>query len=234
MMKKSNAVVVILGLMVLLLAGPVYAAGEGQPTIFGKTHGEWSAQWWQWLESRDFIPLTEQGAVDCSEGQQGPVWFLAGTDGSGPLERECTVRGVKHLFFPLVNAEFNNEPDETTCADGPLGGPCTEDEKRGILDGIMSDNTPGFFNSRACHLDSTVDGVPSLFSDFAIVRTQSPPFLILDDPEAVSDGFWVMLRLPKGQHTLHIKGALCDLDTNEPFFEVDVTYNLTLIADDDA
>jgi len=228
MMKKSNAVVVIFGLMVLLMVIPAFAADTGQPAIFGKTYGEWSANWWQWLESQDFIPSTEQGKVDCSAGQLGRVWFLAGSEGTGPAERKCTVPSGTLLFFPLVNAEFNNEPDETTCADGPLGGPCTEAEKREILDGVMSDNTPGIFNSRACNLDSTVDGIPTLFSNFATVRTQSPPFPFLGDTETVSDGIWVMLSLPEGKHTLHFKGALCDLDTNIPIFEVDVTYKLTV------
>lgn len=228
MMKKRNAGAVIFGLMGLHMVTPAFAGNTGQPAIFEKTYGEWSANWWQWLESQNFTPLTEQGKVDCSKGQQGHVWFLAGTDGSDPIERECTVPKGKLLFFPLVNAEFNNAPDETTCEDGPLGGPCTEDEKRVILDGIMSDNTPGLLNSRACNLESTVDGIPTLFSGFATARTQSPPFPFLDDQETVSDGFWVMLSLPEGQHTLHFKGALCDLDTNLPIFEVDVTYNLNV------
>ncbi|RJX31828.1 MAG: hypothetical protein C4531_07105 [Desulfurivibrio sp.] len=223
-MNKSYAGLVIFGLTGLLMVAPAFADASGQPEIFEKTYGEWSAKWWQWLEAQNFTPLTAQGEVDCSQGQTGPVWFLAGTDGSGPVERECTVPKGTLLFFPLVNAEFNNVPNETTCE----GGPCTEDEKRVILDGLMSDNTPGLLNSRACNLESTVDGIPTLFSGFAIARTQSPAFLYLDDHETVSDGFWVMLSLPEGQHTLHFKGALCDLDSGSQLFEVDVTYNLNV------
>ncbi|XOF33917.1 MAG: hypothetical protein ACL93V_01045 [Candidatus Electrothrix sp. YB6] len=218
-MKNSNAAVVILGLIVFLTAGSAYAGDKGNPAVFGKTYGEWSAEWWQWRESQDPNPLMEEGVVDCSKGQRGPVWFLAGTGGGGPIERECTVPKGKHLFFPLVNLVFYNGPGESY----------TVDEKRDFLDGAMSDNTPGFFNSRACRLDVTVDEVPSLFSGTAIVRAQSPLFLHHDDSEAVSDGFWVMLRLPEGQHTLHIQGAICDLDSNLPLFEVDVTYNLTVL-----
>ena len=76
MMKKSNAVVVFLGLMVLLMVTPAFAEDTGQPAIFEKTYGEWTANWWQWLESQDFTPLTEEGKVDCSAGQLGPVGFL--------------------------------------------------------------------------------------------------------------------------------------------------------------
>lgn len=227
-MKKRNAVCVVSGLVAVFMVTPSFAENTGQPKIFEKTYGEWSASWWQWLESQDSMPLTEHGNIDCSEGQEGPVWFLAGTDGTGPAERKCSVSGQKLLFFPLVSGEFHNAPDETTCADGPLGGPCTEAEKREILDGLMSDMIPGFYNSRVCNLETTVDGIPTLFANYAAVRSQSPSFTYLGDAETVSDGVWVMLSLPDGKHTLHFEGALCDLDTNTPIFEVDVTYKLTV------
>jgi hypothetical protein len=35
-------------------------------------------------------------------GQDGPVWFLAGTPG-GPVTRDCTIPEGKQLYFPLVN-----------------------------------------------------------------------------------------------------------------------------------
>ncbi len=223
-MRKNRVVVVILGIIFLFSAGFIHAADKVQPKIHGKTYGEWSALWMQWLESQGFAPVGEQGDVDCSLGQKGPVWFLAGT-GGGTAERRCVVSTGKDLFFPLVNAWFNNLPDEDTCANGPLGGPCTEEEKREILDGIMSDNIPGI---RACNLDVTVDGVPALYSTFAIARTQSPTFLFQGDEEAVADGFWVMLHLSEGDHELHFKGAICEIDTNIQIFSVDVVYELSV------
>jgi len=225
MITTRNTVIVTLGLMAVLMVGSAYADDKGQPKILGKTYGEWSGKWWQWLDKQDPDPLTEQGFIDCSKGQQGAVWFLAGTDGyMGPIERECTVPEGKPLFFPLVSLEFHNGPGETF----------SEDDKRDFLDGILSDNIPGPFNTRACNLVATVDSIPILFTGAAIIRTQSPPFKLYDDPKAVSDGFWVRLDLSEGHHTLHIKGALCSLDgQNVPWLpEVDVLYNLTVIGNE--
>jgi hypothetical protein len=75
------------------------------------TYGDWSAKWWQWLYS---IPLESNPQlsgippnpdVDCSQGQSGPVWFLA-ADFGGTAVRSCTVPTGISLFFPVVNTYF--------------------------------------------------------------------------------------------------------------------------------
>lgn len=232
----------ILGALLAVLAvttiTPTYAEPPAQPKIHGKTYGEWSAQWWQWVRSIPdpdgaSHPLTNSGVVDCSIGQSGPVFFLAGVKGGGnPVVRECAVPAHTELFFPLFNAVFLNDLADV---------PATEAEKREILEGIFGDIAPSVFNSRACNLASTVDGVSSVLSGIAIARTQSPAFrleILADDvfgatpgtidDEAVSDGFWVMLRLSAGTHTLRLQGDLCDRDTNLPIpgLHQDVTYTL--------
>jgi hypothetical protein len=239
MIKKRHAVDVLVFFLMLTAAVTADAGGKGQLTIHGKTYGEWSAKWWQWIRSipdpdGQSHPLTNSGEVDCSIGQSGPVFFLAGTTGSTPVVRECTVPKGKELFFSPLNFMFHNEP-----ADPPL----TEAEKRELLDSVIDDhdNILDPFNGRACHLAVTVDGVSTVFSAVTVARTQSPAFRIAIgahdvfggtagtvDEAAVSDGFWVTLRLPKGQHTLQVQGALCDLSTHEPLagFQQDYTYHL--------
>ena len=238
-MKKRSVIDVLVFLLLLVAVAPANAGGKEQPTIHGKTYGEWSAKWWQWIRSipdpdGSSHPLTNSGQVDCSIGQSGPVFFLAGTIGSAPVVRECTVPKGKELFLSPLNFMFHNEP-----ADPPL----TEAEKRQLLDSVIDDHDSILdpFNGRACNLAVTVNGVSMVFSAVTIARTQSPAFRIeigehdvfggtagTVDEAAVSDGFWVMLRLPKGQHTLHVQGALCTLDTNEPLagFQQDYTYHL--------
>lgn len=235
-MKKKNCVIELLLVLMLLAAiTPTYADDNGQPKIHGKTYGEWSAQWWQWLRSipAQSNPLLGSGQVDCHIGQSGPVVFLAGTTGGAPVVRECTVPQGKELFFSPMNFMYHNEPGDNS----------SEAQKREILDGVLTDTdgaSDGFGGSRACNLATSVDSVPTLFSAIAIARTQSPAFRIVIgdddvfggtagtvDKAAVSDGFWVMLRLPKGEHTLHVQGALCDLN-NQPIagFQQDYTYTL--------
>jgi len=238
-MKKKNILSQhFLVLMLLAAIAPTYADDNGQPKIHGKTYGEWSAKWWQWLRSipAQSNPLLDSGQVDCRIRQSGPVVFLAGTTGGDPVVRECTVPNGKELFFSPMNFMFYNDP-----ADPPP--PLTEAEKRETLDGVLTDTDGAsdvFGGSRACNLTTSVDGVPTVFSAIATARTQSPAFRIeigdddvfggtagTVDEAAVSDGFWVMLRLPKGKHTLHVQGALCDLN-NQPIagFQQDYTYTL--------
>jgi len=235
MISKHKVIGVLLLLIAVAAVTPAYAHGKGQPEIHGKTYGEWSAKWWQWLRSipAQSNPLLGSGQVDCNIGQSGPVVFLAGTTGNDPVVRECTVPQGKELFFSPMNFMFENDPGETL----------SEAQKREILDGVLTDADGAgdvFGGSRACNLTTSVDSVPSIFSAIATARTQSPAFRIAIgeddvlgapagtvDEEAVSDGFWVMLHLPKGEHTLHVQGALCDLN-NEPIggFQQDYTYIL--------
>ena len=230
---------VLVLLLMLVVSAPAYAGGKGQPKMHGKTYGEWSAKWWQWVRSipdpdGHSNPLTSSGKVDCSIGQSGPVFFLAGTTGSAPVVRECTVPAGKKLLVSPLNFMFFNEP-----TDPPP--PLTVAEKRELLESIFNDTIPGPLNSRACHLAVTVDGVSIVSAAVPIARTQSPAFRIeigehdvfgstagTVDEAAVSDGFWVLLRLPRGQHTLHVQGALCDENTNKPLtgFQQDYTYHL--------
>jgi hypothetical protein len=48
-------------------------------------------------------PVADRTGVHCSNGQAGPVWFLAGTYGTRRTERTCKVPRGKILFFPLIN-----------------------------------------------------------------------------------------------------------------------------------
>lgn len=219
----------VLGILILTGANPALA---GSPKL--DSLGEVSAAWWQWIYSfpASQNPQTKQGAVDCSIGQSGHIWFLAGSPtGTDAYVRSCAVPHQKALFFPVLNGSWVNEPGENL----------TVAEKRDILDGVISDLRPGFLadlglpGSRSCRLEVTVDGEISTFS-VPTVRVQSPPFVASKgghvDPEAISDGFWVLLPpLSPGQHVLHIRGAFCDFESTEihPIFgAVDITYNLTV------
>src|SRR5439155_1376139 len=71
---------------------------------YGLSYAEWGAQWWRWAYSfpvAQFPPL-QSGELDCSAGQSGPVWFLAGTVGQGPVTRSCTIPTGKALFIPII------------------------------------------------------------------------------------------------------------------------------------
>lgn len=219
--------------------------------VAGKTYGELSGIWWQWAYDNGFADQSgvfADGEIDCSAGQEGDVWFLAGKGvedccdadlGQLAAERFCIdpIPSGKRLFFPLINANWYN-PDPNCPPEQPDDGDdsnnlCTVEEKRVILDEIFSDFEPGPYNSRACYLSAHVDGVPVIFDGTLIARTQSPAMLMVDDPEAVADGIYVMLpRLSKGQHTIEFTGAICAFDgTNELeniLFGSSIRYVLTI------
>src|SRR5437868_1105498 len=49
-----------------------------QSKPYGKSYGEWSAEFWKWEFS---LPINQHplfDTADCSAGQSGQVWFLGG------------------------------------------------------------------------------------------------------------------------------------------------------------
>ena len=78
--------------------------------IHGKGYGEWSAEWWKFVQS---IPSSDNPLLHddtCEVGQSGPVWFLTGKWGGSPIiaTRHCTVPSGKYLFFPVVDICLDN------------------------------------------------------------------------------------------------------------------------------
>lgn len=238
MFGKTIKTTTLLSVLLICTVSTTLAHQPGPVKIISKSHGKLAASWWQHISSfpADENPLFEEGEVDCTRGQSGPVLFLAGAD-AAPIERSCTVPS-KALFFPLLNLLYDNAPGEP---------PLTLDEKRVLLDEVMSDTTPGFLadlgfpGTRACDLFATLDGV-AIHHFATIARAQSPPFELVteldgfpsgaDDPEAITDGFWILLpRLSRGDHVLRFGGRFCEFDTfaDHPLFgSVDVTYHLTV------
>lgn len=196
--------------------------------FFDGSYGSLSADWWQWSHSlsKSINPIMQNGSIDCSLGQHGHTWFLAGTMG-GIADRNCSVPHHAALFFPLVNIEDINGPGDCGRSEG-----CTVAEKRQKMGAVMD---------TACDLSSTLDGAPTVFS-YSTVRTQTPPYDItigsddvfgipagIKDSEAIADGYWVLIPyLTKGSHELHIKGSVCDPATHAPAFTTEVTYHLNV------
>lgn len=231
-------------LMAILAAAPQVQAGDSlglfnkdamssrgmtmpeKAHAFGKTYGEWAAAWstW-WLEfevGENEHPSSSMGEIDCSLDNNGHVWFLSGTQG-GSAERECSVPPGRPLFYPLVNAIFMNVPGDCDREEG-----CTVQEKQDVLEEA--------YNDLPCNLYSEIDGVPTGY-----VRAQSgafpaevasdlPPFYPgLADEETVTEGYWALVPpLSVGKHVIEFGGDYCDPETGEPFFEVDVTYHITV------
>src|SRR6266702_5519675 len=219
---------------------PASAHGRPNPQVahinsrpYGMTYGQWNAGWWQWFFS---VPesknpgLATNGALDCSVGQSGAVWFLAGHfQGSGSFTRSCTVPVGKALFIPLINSWADN-----VCNTSPL----TVDQLRpSAARGVIS----------PANLHASIDGNP--LSNLESYRAISPVFSYTLPPSpdnvidaafgvslpcpcwpsltvtpAVADGFYIMLTpLTAGSHSINFGGS-------GPGITLDVTYNLTIVS----
>lgn len=176
----------------------------------------WSAGWWMWIEAMAGAPLEAEGEIDCSQGQDGDVWFIAGTGGGPPVARSGTAPAGKTLFMPLFAANWANEGEENL----------TIGEKRAVLAALFSETEPGLLNSKICNLTATVNG-----AEHAYVRLLSPPFAFGADPEAVADGYYFALRPEPGVYEIAFGGALCDFDTDDVIWPVNVNLTLTVEAD---
>ncbi|TXH67947.1 MAG: hypothetical protein E6Q83_15160 [Thiothrix sp.] len=192
------------------------------PKIYGKTIGNWGHAWWSWAFNipKATNPLLSNGAIDCSIGQSGKVWFLAGNFGE-TSKRSCTIPQGKALFFPIYNSVW------WTPAPGTDAGCKNELDCRKEVGASLGE----------LNYTCKVDGQDCAWK-YSIVRAQSDnlPFTINTDSilvteyedipgtrdVSISDGYWVMLPpLKAGQHKIRFKAKAGD-------FALDVTYNLTV------
>ena len=211
------------------------------PKVYGKTYGEWGAEWWKWAASfpDGMNPVQDETGELCNLGQSGHVWFLAGSFGLTGVERHCTIPAGKAIFYPLVNITWVEEPGDEIFTD--------EEIRWAVALSAAGDN--------ACQLTSTLDtfNTPNVGEVAApvtarlqpVVRAQSPKYTT-DLPEGnifgvapgpnerlIAGGYWVMLPpLTAGEHVLNLHGAGCVENEEgilEKVFETEVTYHLTVV-----
>ena len=177
---------------------------------YGKSYGEWSEAWWQWLWSApvDQNPGLDETGAFIGYGQSGPVWFLAPNYG-GVSERYATIPPGKALFVDVLGWF-----DSPLLGDGP-----GEAELRAAVKAAL-DATD--------QLVCEVDGVP--LENLTAYRFASPTLFSYTLPEnnmfqlmgydapagaydgAVCEGYYVMLApLAVGEHVIHIIGAASSL-----------------------
>jgi len=192
---------------IVSLGVPSVAADEKEVTIVppgakyhGKTYGEWSAAFWQFalaqpVEGHLFLDTPE---FDFSAGQSGGVWFVGAPD--GPLTRTVTLPAGKALFLTLRDVE-------TSSIEAPPFFGATEEEQR-------ANST--WFADHIVDVYCEINGVP--VPNLWNYRAASPQFEFTAPTPwiwgevggkamAVSDGYFLMVELPKGHHTIHFGGT---------------------------
>lgn len=173
-------------------------------------------------------PISDMTGELCALGQEGPVWFLAGTRG-GTVTRECEIPAGKQLFFPLINV---------TCVFFPEYFPTEESIEAALpdLDAWYED----WYDS-VCSLTLRIDG-EEVFPDFDALYEElfvmaSEPFDVeLHDEHFASQyglaggsmfatgiGHYAWIPpLTPGDHIIELGGSRC----GDAPFSTGVTYLL--------
>jgi hypothetical protein len=225
--RRGNSLPVLVLATLLFCSGAVLA-DEKEVTIVppgaiyhGKTYGEWSAEFWQYalaqpLEGHLFLDTPE---FDFSSGQSGSVWFVGAPD--GPLTRTVDLPSGKALFLTLRDVEVSS-------LEAPPFYGATEDEQRTLAT---------WFADHIVEVYCEINGVP--VPNLWDYRAGSPQFEFTAPTPwvwgdvggkgtAVSDGYFLMVELPKGHHTIHFGGTY-HFEAGELLdFPVDLPHDVTL------
>jgi hypothetical protein len=185
---------------------------------------ELTAEWWQWIMSipADENPTTDTTGEDCSQGDFGDIFFLAGTLG-GKVERECTITEGQDILIPIVNTIcIKTEPTDTRES---LLAQCRE------------------FTDQTKNLKLRIDG--KYVRDLESYRVTNTEFFTIEAVEnnifqplglppgsydAVADGYWVLIEgLSAGEHTIIVDGKQHGQTSFGKWdFRTQATYHLTV------
>ncbi len=230
--------IAVLALLVALTVSPSAAAASGHPSHphvippFGKLYDRLSVAWWQYTLAQPAAsnPLQDPTGAGCRVGQSGPVFFLVGTIGTGEATRDqCTVRGRKALFFPLLNAFDVHVPGDGL--DTPelvwedfLSFGFRADQLRARVDGVRIKS----LNPRTTPYRACAAPIADCARPFSLTLPEGNLFGIDAGTyaPAVADGFYLLLApLKAGTHTIEFGGSgNFDGPTSQ-----DITYHLRVL-----
>lgn len=200
-------------------ADEAYNAGvmKSHSSIEHQALGDWGAKWWQWSFSfkRSKSPVSDLSGELCAMGQEGSVWFLAGSYSTSPVLRKCIVPHGKKIFFPVINSMYYSPRNISSTCESAVSGVKKQTEYPSNL--FVSINGKEIENpylhreaSKKCF-----DPFKKLLPDGS-QRSWAYP--------GASDGYWIALdSLAVGNHILKFGGEV----TN---FSQDITYELTIEA----
>lgn len=198
---------------------------SAQDSIEGRSITEWTESWFRWNFT---VPASQNPALvleaDCGVGQSEPVFFVPVYDGAKRYQRTCHLPASRPVLVPLwavINDYPCPDPDfepapgqslEDFLAQGAMAYNALVQDLAVTLDGEAIDptahrHTTGLFNFTAD--PSLVGKLP----DACLQGTSQP---------GVSDGWWLMLSLPPGDHVVHVTGVDPSNDA------IDYTYRLAV------
>ena len=190
----------LLSLLLIASAGTNAAAHSARPMgpaekVDGKRVDAYPALWWQWVNRKRWGARAFQDAsgAQCALNQAGPVWFLAGTDGTDEAKRRCRVPTGKHVFLPLITMVANAMPGESRgCAE--LKAEAAENNAHVVFTEVSVDgkriDTHGLRMASECFNAN----------EHADYLKHAPTGQV-----SATDGYWLMLApFANGAHTIKV------------------------------
>ena len=165
--------------------------------VDGRGFPELTGAWWQWAMAMPVAPYLDPDGRFCDLGQVGAVWFLAGTDGSYDVQRECHVPADTHVLLPVINVMASTAlgarqgTKVRTCKE-LAASVAVKNEKLlsavVLIDGVRVDDVVSYrVRSGDCF-----KLYPAMADDERFVT-----------PVAASDGYWLLIPpLAPGRHTI--------------------------------
>lgn len=181
--------------------------------VDGEGYEQLSARWWRWANSfpQALAPYRDPDGRLCDIGQEGAVWFLAGTDGSAWVQRRCIVPSGKHVFLPIINMY------QRSSVAVPSAG------REAMCDALRRSIAAN--NDALSSAQVLIDGVRVEHPERWRVSTPQcfDPFPEKDGGKgsgfvAASDGYWLLLPpLSPGRHTIAIGANYANPDQEEGY-----------------
>jgi hypothetical protein len=200
--------------------GDIYDLGVLQPhsVIKGKKIGDWGSEWWKWAYSfeKQFSPVNDDTGQNCNLGQEGNIWFLAGSYSTKPIVRECFIPEGKILLFPIIN--FINHSSEKQ------PGSC--ESVTGIVNRVTQRAENLYVRINNVELKEPYSHREA--SSICFDPFEKAPIIINRSSgyPAASDGYWIAIKnLPIGTHILQFGGNVLE-------FRQNITYKLHIISTD--
>jgi|ThiBiot_300_plan_2_1041538.scaffolds.fasta_scaffold00199_32 hypothetical protein len=168
---------------------------DPQQKVGGITQSEYAELWWQWaMRLPDGVrAYQDPSGAQCGMNQSGPVWFLAGTEGTMRVNRRCDVPSGRFIFFPVIGMNVHARPGKPIdCRTAMARARDNNDklvEASVMLDGQAIQRI-GLHRIRSAHCFDAYAKAKYLEHHEAYVP-------------AASDGYWIMLGpLSDGIHHL--------------------------------
>jgi hypothetical protein len=249
-MKRIRPIILAVGSLLLVLSPIPVRAGDDDIKIVppdhpfkGLTQAELANNWWRWALSfpAPVNPLLDTTGAFSYLGDQGPVFFLAGTTGNQTFARTVTIGSDQAVFVPVF--PFITWAAISAYLPGTYPNLLRDvEETAGIEPSGTAPNTKLILtlNGEPLPLPKGTTSLldfrqtsPALFDLFVPANNA----FFLTDPiypgmfPSVSDGWWVLLKpLPVGHYTLRFRGDTIGIGpyaANGPLF-TDTTYTIVV------